>query len=134
MRVGVKDGAVILESEQVDLKITPDREVWVRKGHPVVYGNMIRWEKNINYKSIGRKLDRGHTREEKQIFLIKLRAAMLQKIKLPSRNSQEEEHEDSYHEEKTEDSESDDVEVEIHEDDEEEQEAPERDEDEERHK
>lgn len=136
MRIGVRDGAVILESEQVDLKITPDREVWVRRGTPVVYGSVIRWEKAQNYNSIGRKIERGFSREEKQIFLMKLRMAVLKKVKMPTRpeNKPYEDSEDNPHEEKKEDdSQDEEAELEIVEDDEEEEQKID-DEDEEKHK
>lgn len=97
VRVGSKHGIVVLESEQIDFKITPDREVWVRHGKPIVAKNgEVRYEKPQNFRTMGRKIEKGLSTEEKQIFLVKLRNRILlnsdQTAK--SEQSQDSEHED----------------------------------------
>lgn len=76
MRVGNKDGAAIVESDQVDLKIMPNREVFVRHGK-LVNG---RWTKPTNYKSTGRTVERDMSMKEKQIFLVMLRSKVLERM------------------------------------------------------
>ena len=89
VRIGRRDGVALVESNEMDLKITPDREVYVRHGK-LVNDN---WTKPTNYKSIGRKVDTDMSIEEKQLFLTKLRSKVLEnrniedkEVKIDGRN------------------------------------------------
>jgi ABC-type taurine transport system substrate-binding protein len=70
MRILTKDGTVILESDEIDLKITPDREVWVRRAD--------NGKKKPYFESINRKVDYGLSVDEKQLFLMNVRYRFLE--------------------------------------------------------
>jgi len=78
MRVGKKDGIAIIESDQVDIKIMPNREVFVRHGK---FSNDV-WSKPTNYKFTGRKVEKDMTMEDKQLFLVKLRSKVLERMNI----------------------------------------------------
>ena len=97
MIVGVKDGCVVLESNEVDLKIGPDREVYSRIGKyikPQREGEKPQYEKSMNYKTLGRRVPRGLSAEEKQIFLIKLRTRIVERMNAPGEDEAEKEVDD----------------------------------------
>lgn len=70
MRIITKDGVVILESDEIDLKITADREVWVRRAD--------NGKKKPYFESINRKVDYGLSIDEKQLFLANVRYRYLE--------------------------------------------------------
>lgn len=70
-----KNGEIILESNSVDLKITRDRKVMVR------YPDKDKKEDaRGNFSYIGKKIEMGYSRQEKEIWLIKLRAKVVERL------------------------------------------------------
>ena len=71
-------GVVILESDEIDLKITPDRDVWVRyKVKKKNEDGTASYIKPQNFRGIDRKVERGMTVLDKRIFLMRLRSKVL---------------------------------------------------------
>lgn len=74
-------GEVALVGEVVSVKITPDRRVWVR------------WEaRSSQYRDTGRKVNKGLSRTDKQLWLFQYRNAILERFHAEGYNDSDVEH------------------------------------------
>ena len=71
MNLTTENGDIILYGDDFDLKVASDREMYVRFHDS---------EEPKRFRAIGRKLESGFTKEDKEMFLMKLRMCMLERI------------------------------------------------------
>lgn len=78
-------GDIALLSPQVDLKLTPDRTLFVR--YPEQYSKET---KRGQYKSTNRKVQKGMTRAQKELWLVRFRQRLLEHLGNPELTQRQE--------------------------------------------
>lgn len=69
LRINTQYGDVVVEGEIASVKCTSDRDLWVR------------WEgKTPRYCRTGRKIEKGFTRQDKELWLVRYRSLIIERF------------------------------------------------------